>query len=96
MAAPIAKLFSTQSSWRISIKGGQSPNSNPGLSVRQVREYQVDEEKQAEEEGANTQLADSAAEKQRRLEQWSTTAYGEVGVIAQHHPLKLQKLHMYG
>ena len=39
----------------------------------------MDEEKQAEEEGANTQLADSAADKKRRLEQWSTTAYGEVG-----------------
>ena len=45
----------------------------------QVRDYQVDEEKQAQEEGANTKLSDSAAEKKRRLEQWSITAYGEVG-----------------
>lgn len=44
----------------------------------QVREYEVDEEKQAQEESANVDLSNSAADKKRRLEQWSTTAYGEV------------------
>lgn len=48
------------------------------ICMLQVREYEVDEEKQAQEDEGNTQLSNSAAEKKRRLEQWSTTAYGEV------------------
>ncbi len=43
----------------------------------QVRDYEVDEEKQAQDEAGNNDLTNSAGEKKRRLEQWSTTAYGE-------------------
>ncbi len=43
-----------------------------------MREFELDEEKQEAEEADNNNLSSSATEKKRRLEQWCTTAYGEV------------------
>ena len=44
----------------------------------QVREWEFDEEKQAAEEESNATLETDAADKKKRLEQWSVSAYGEV------------------
>lgn len=47
-------------------------------ALEQVREWQYDEDKQEENEASNAALEKDTAEKKKRLEQWSLTAYGEV------------------
>lgn len=49
--------------------------------VLQVREFEIDEQRQATESSNGTALTNTLAERKRTLEQWSTTAYGEVNVM---------------
>lgn len=45
----------------------------------QVREFEVDEVRQAAEDSSGAALVTALAERKRTLELWSTTAYSEVG-----------------
>ena len=49
--------------------------------VSQVREFEIDEQRQATESSNGTALINTLAERKRTLEQWSTTAYGEVKLL---------------
>lgn len=49
--------------------------------VLQVREFEIDEQRQATESSNGTALTNTLAERKRTLEQWSTTAYGEVRLM---------------
>ena len=44
-----------------------------------MRDFELDEEKQASVEEATTKLREDAEDKKKHLEMWSMTAYGEVG-----------------
>ena len=49
--------------------------------VLQVREFEIDEQRQATESSNGTALINTLAERKRTLEQWFTTAYGEVKLL---------------